>query len=173
MDIFLEIAKAVLPSLIVFLTAYLMFKSFMEKESLKSRIELKIESRAVTLPLRIQAYERVCLFLERITPNLLIHRINNNAANAIDLQRTLLSTIRKEFEHNLSQQIYMSPTAWNLTVKAKEDLVNLVIMSGKGLNAQNTNMDFIKAITEKMIKLEESPTKKALEYLKEEFSKTI
>ncbi|OFY66547.1 MAG: hypothetical protein A3H98_00205 [Bacteroidetes bacterium RIFCSPLOWO2_02_FULL_36_8] len=168
MNTLFELLKIIIPSLIVLATALVMIKTFLSREKEKEKNEIKTLNQKVILPLRLQAYERVCLFLERISPNVLLHRVNNSTYHAVELQRALLQDIRFEFEHNLSQQVYLSPEAWNLVSQAKEEITKIIILSAQGLNSNHSNMDLIKAITDRVIKMKEVPTLIALNYIKKE-----
>ena len=81
---------------------------------------------SVMLPLRLQAYERMALFLERIDPNQLVMRIHSAGLTVSQEQNLLLTAIRSEFEHNLSQQIYISNPVWNKISDAKDDIIDII-----------------------------------------------
>ena len=81
---------------------------------------------SVMLPLRLQAYERMALFLERIDPNQLVMRIHTGGLTVSQEQNLLLTAIRSEFEHNLSQQIYLSDTVWQRVCEAKTDIESII-----------------------------------------------
>src|ERR1700741_706539 len=116
MDELFEIVKIILPAGIVFITTYYLVKNFLDHESRKKTLDLKLANQAVITPIRLQAYERVVLFLERINPNSMVMRLNKTGS-AANFQGELLKTIRNEFEHNLSQQIYMSSKAWESVLR--------------------------------------------------------
>ena len=71
------ILVSVLPSLIVAVSAFFIVKYFIENDQKKRVLELKFQSKNITTPVRLQAYERMALFLERIEPNQLLFRVNN------------------------------------------------------------------------------------------------
>ncbi len=122
----LDILKYVIPSLVTFLTAYFILKTFISGEKEKQEMEIRAENYKDSLPIRLQAYERLTLFLERISPNNLISRVNKPGMNARDLQLALISNIRLEFDHNLAQQIYVSTKTWMMIVQTKEEIVSIV-----------------------------------------------
>jgi hypothetical protein len=92
----------------------------------KLEIELKLKNRDTILPIRLQAYERLILLLERLNPQSMIFRVQKPGMNVLLLQTTLLQNVRQEFEHNLAQQLYVSQEAWAMVKTAKEDLVKLI-----------------------------------------------
>ncbi len=114
MNTFLDVLKYTIPSLIVFATAYFILKTFIESEEKKRTLEIRTKNQKLITPIRLQAYERLTLFLERISPNSVILRVQKPNMTASQLQREMLNIIRTEFEHNLSQQIYISKQAWEV-----------------------------------------------------------
>ena len=109
--IILEILKYTLPSVVVFLTAYFILKQVFDKQAADSQVELRAqlikENSKMLTPVRMQAYERMVLFLERIAPSHLIIRQNQPGLSTFQFQTRLIHAIREEFEHNLSQQLYI------------------------------------------------------------------
>jgi hypothetical protein len=168
MDTLLEFAKLLIPAAAVLYGMYLVVKSFVQKELDKSRIEIKSKNAELTLPMRLKAYERLSLFLERITPNNLVIRVRDNSYTALQFQQALLNDIREEFNHNLSQQIYVSDNAWNLVKSAKEEIISVVNQSSKDLNADANSLMLAKKIFDKMMERKSDPTAVALAQIKEE-----
>lgn len=156
------------PAALVLGACYLMVKRFLDNESKLKLIELKKGMQKETLPLRFQAYERLILLLERITPNNLLVRVNRNGATAREIQIELITTIRAEFDHNLTQQLYVSSQAWEVTRNAKEDVIKIIKIAMAQLAEKNMGMDLNKAILEIILKNEIMPTQKAIEFLKRE-----
>ena len=101
-------------------------KMVMEAKAKIAALENNQANRAVTLPLRLQAYERMALFLERIDPNQLVLRIHTSGLTVAQEQNLLLTAIRSEFEHNLSQQIYLSDQVWAKVCDAKGDIEAII-----------------------------------------------
>lgn len=168
----LEILKYTIPSLITFLTAFTLIKLFIEGDRGKKDLELRAAHYKDSLPLRLQAYERLTLFLERITPTNLISRVNKPGMAARDLQLSLISNIRLEFEHNLSQQIYVSSPVWMMIVQVKEEIISIVNRVASDLPEAATGKDLSRAIIEHFINNEQvMPTQKALDTLKSEVKK--
>ncbi len=168
MDIVLEFAKLLIPAAAVLYGMYLVVKSFVQKELDKARIEIKSKNTEVILPLRLKAYERLSLFLERIAPNNLIIRVRDNSFTAVQFQQALLNDIREEFNHNLSQQIYVSDNAWNLVKGAKEEIISIVNKSAEGIASDANSLELAKRIFEKMLERKSDPTVVALSQIKDE-----
>ena len=116
----LDILKYILPSLVVLIAATAIVRRFLNAENQKRQIAIFGEAQDVTLRLRLQAYERLVMFLERMSPRQLIPRVYDPSMTVRDLQTAMTQTIRSEFEHNLSQQIYVSRNAWE-TVKSVQE----------------------------------------------------
>lgn len=170
MDPLFQIAMIVLPAAIVFLTTYYLVKNFLDHESRKKTLDLKLANQTVLTPIRLQAYERVVLFLERINPSGMVMRLNKNTSGAI-FQAELLKTIRSEFEHNLSQQIYMSNKSWEAVVKAKEETIKLINVASSRVSAESNAMELAQTIIAVSSQLSELPTKAAIDAIKREIGK--
>lgn len=170
MDYLFEIVKLLLPAGLVFLTTYYLVKNFLDHESRKKTLDLKLANQTVITPIRLQAYERVILFLERINPTSMVMRLNK-VGTAANFQGELLKTIRSEFEHNLSQQIYMSSKTWDSVVKAKEETIKLINVAATRVSADGSAMDFAQAVVAISSQLSELPTKSAIDGIKREIAK--
>ena len=165
---YLEILKYTLPSLVVFFTAYFLVRSMVNKEIQSRKMEIALQNQQTITPLRLQAYERVTLFLERIAPDSLLMRINKPGMTAKQLQTQLLSSIRAEFEHNLSQQIYMTADAWGVVKNAKNNTIKIINSIAEKVKPGAPSLELSKLILEKVMEMESSPSAAALEYLKRE-----
>src|ERR1700756_5268941 len=170
MDYMFELVKILLPAAIVFLTAYYLVKNFLDHESRKRVVDLKLANQTVITPIRLQAYERVILFLERINPNSMVMRLNK-VGTAASFQGELLKTIRTEFEHNLSQQIYMSSKSWDTLVRSKEETIKLVNVASTRVAPDATAMELAQAVIGVSSQLSELPTKSAIDLIKKEIGK--
>ena len=135
------VVAVVAVALVVFVTALFSIKYFLENDQKKRLLELKYESKSLVTPLRIQAYERISLFLERIDLNQLILRINNPDLTAQQMKTLLIASIRAEYEHNLSQQIFVSSEVWEQIVQVKEESIKLINLSAGELSLEATSLD--------------------------------
>ncbi len=175
----LEILKYILPSLVVLLTAWLLLKSFLntqeeiQKRDLKTKVEelqlkLKQEDKKYVTPIRLQAYERIVLFLERIAPQSMVFRVQKPGQKVFQLQNLLLKTIRDEYEHNLSQQLYISKESWAMVKAAKEEIVKLINTAASEVKPDEESLELSRRIFEATIGEEKLPTDRAIEILKKE-----
>lgn len=161
----------ILPSSAVLFAMYLTVKTFLTKEYERRLIDVKLKNNELILPVRLQAYERLCLLLERISPNNLIIRVNDPSYNSGQLQQQLLLEIRNEFNHNLSQQIYVSGEAWNLVKKAIEDLNSTINSAAQQTPPDTKGIELAKRIFEHYMALEQDGITLATGYLKNEIQK--
>lgn len=168
MEILVELAKLIIPAAIVLYGMYLTVRSFTTKELEKAMLDHKMKSRDTVLPIRLQAYERMCLFLERISPNNLVVRLNDSAYNAKQFQQILLAEIRNEYNHNLSQQVYMSDEAWDVVKNAKEAVITAINQAGEELSEEAKGVALAKKVFEKMLEKEQDPIAHALVLVKNE-----
>ena len=165
-----DLLKIVLPALLVAGIIYLLFSQFLEKEQQRRLIELRQESRKTTLPLRLQAYERIVLFLERISPNNILVRLSSAGTNAVDYHRLLQQEIRAEYEHNLAQQLYLSADAWTVVKEAKENVLTMVNRAFHGIQnpGQARGTELAKRVLEGLMLDGAEPTAQALAVVKSE-----
>ncbi|MBN2669858.1 MAG: hypothetical protein JXR60_11605 [Bacteroidales bacterium] len=168
MGALLEVLKYVLPSLVVFITAYLIIKSFFEDQLKQKEMEIRAIHKKDLTPLRLQAYERLVLFLERISPHSLLPRTTQVSSTVAHLQSQLLNQIRTEFEHNMSQQIYISKEAWSVTKSAKEQIIKIINQSADKIAKDAPAFELSKTILEYTIQTGSSPTDTAINFLKKE-----
>ena len=165
---FLETIKISVPAIIVAITVYFTIRKAYEKELKKQVLDLKHHSKEVITPIRLQSYERIALFLERMKPESLLLRNPTDNLSAAQYRIVLLSAIRSELEHNLSQQVYISGALWDATKKAKEETVKIInVADGKvGFNATAT--DLATKILEIYVELKYNPSDDALNLLRQE-----
>ena len=130
-----------------------------------------VEEQKIILPLRLQAYERIVLYLERITPNNLIMRLNKPEMNAIQFQSLLIKTIREEFEYNLSQQLYISSKAWELVKNAKEETITLINQASSKVPEAGSSADLVRVLFEQFLEKEKLPVDTALDEVKQEIQR--
>lgn len=123
MDRVLELAFFTLPAVAVALVAYYFFETTLKNETRKRQFMLARNSQKTTLPLRLQAYERMALFLERIDPAKLLIRIAPHSEDKSEYANLVVAQIEQEFEHNLAQQIYVSDQCWGIITTAKNATV--------------------------------------------------
>jgi hypothetical protein len=165
---FLEILKYILPALVVFFTAWLLIKKFLDNELKLKRADLLLKNEQYIIPVRLQAYERLVLFLERISPESILMRLNRQGMTSQELHGELLAAIRSEFEHNLSQQIYVSRECWELIKNARSNLLNIINTAAKSIEPGSPSIKLSQTILETIIENENSPTAAAIDYIKKE-----
>lgn len=125
------------------------------------------------MAMQIDAYQRLVLFLERVAPNNMIMRLNNPGLPSAAFQAKLLETVRQEFEHNLAQQIFVSPDAWRITKNSKEEVLKIINMAATQMPPTAMANDLCKAIFEIVAQLEVQPTESAIAFLKDELNKNV
>ena len=168
MEIIIEFGKILLPAALVLYAMYLTMKSIMAKEALKASMDYKIANSNTTLPNRLQAFERMSLFLERLSPGNLVLRLNNSNMTAKELQHLMIQEIREEFNHNLSQQIYMSDKSWNLIKNTVEDVIAMINTNAEKLDADAKSVELAKLIFNEIEKREVDPVAMTLSEVKAE-----
>lgn len=165
---FADLIKIIIPSLLVFLAGYLALRTLIKSETNRQKNELLFTNQKITLPLRLQAYERLILFMERISPESLLVRVSPQVSSASELHSALLDQIRSEWEHNLSQQLYIGNEAWNLIKNSKENIIKLINICADKVSPNDTALALSQQILEAYSSLEVDPSNLAIDYLKKE-----
>ena len=144
-----DLGNSFLPALVVGGVAIYFFKMYFKNENTRRNVMLIREGKKQTLPIRLQAFERVVLFLERINPSGLLVRIKPVGDDKVAYTSLLINTIEQEFEHNLSQQIYISEESWNIITSSKNATIQIikeVALDEAVLNAQMLRESVLKKI---------------------------
>ena len=163
-----DFIKILLPAALVLYAMYLTVKAFLTKDFEKKLIDIKVKNSDIVLPIRLQAYERMCLFLERVSPHNLILRVNDPAYNVAELHQRLLREIREEYAHNMSQQVYMSEESWALIKVSMDHITGIINSASEGLPRDARGIELAKRVIDRLLQLSEDPTTKALKYIKSE-----
>ena len=151
---------------------WLIQHSNFRNEERKRQWELKRESQKAVSPIRLRAYERLALLLERTTPDHMLMGLDVTTMTVPQLQQHLLQTIRAEYEHNMSQQVYVSDEVWALVINARDQMAAFVVTIATQLPPEADAMTYAKTLITAYASNGETPTDKALEELKNE-AKTL
>ena len=160
----IELFFYLLPALITGGIAYYFFNLHTKNEEGRRRFLLHKENQKNALPLRLQAYERMALFLERINPSKLLIRVAPSSSDKDQYESLLISTIENEFDHNISQQIYISDECWNVIKASKNATIQLIRKVGmQSESAARLREGILNELLEK-----QPPSNAALGYIKKE-----
>ncbi|MCD2259542.1 DUF7935 family protein [Psychroserpens luteolus] len=158
----------IIPALITGAIAYLFFREHVENESRRRDFLIQKDLQKESLPMRLQAYERLSLFLERVKPSKLLVRVNPTSSNKEDYESLLIANIEQEFDHNLAQQIYVTDQCWSITSTAKNATIQMIRKAN--LSEKIDSADKLReALLTDMID-KRSPSDAALSFIKEEVS---
>lgn len=171
MEVVLEVVKITLPSFVVFFTAYFLVKKMLDSQESKIKLETRKQNSKEITALRLQAYERLILLMERMEPSSLVLRLHNNKWNVKEFQSELVANVRKEFDHNLSQQMYVSNIAWSLVKQTKEETIKIINIATAKLKPESKAIDLSRFIIEMTSELAKLPNHVAIDYLKKEARK--
>ncbi|MEX0361426.1 hypothetical protein [Flagellimonas sp.] len=165
-DIF-QLFGFLLPAVVTGAVAFYFFRLHTRNEDGRRRFLLHKDSQKDTLPVRLQAYERMVLFLERISINSLVVRVAPKSKDKSDYENLLIKQIETEFEHNLSQQIYMSDECWNIIKAAKNATIQIIRSAGMSETDSPDKLreDILNQTIDK-----QSPSATALAFIKKEVS---
>ena len=157
------------PAVAAVAVVYIMMTKYFENEQLNRQKEWAEKKVKQHLPVQMQAYERLVLLMERINPESLVFRVNKPGMSARLLQADILKVIRDEFDHNLTQQLYISSEAWASVKAAREETVNILKVAASRVGKDADSFEFATAILEVVGQLEKLPTDIAIDILKREF----
>jgi hypothetical protein len=164
----LEIFKFILAGVGVIYVAFYLLKPYLDRSEHVQLLELKRAVSHQTLPLRLQAYERIVLFVERVNPANMLIRLNEPGMSASELHSLAVTEIRNEFQHNITQQIYVSGRAWTVVRRVKDDTLSIVTNAVKVLPENAAGIDLAKTILAHVSHLEDDPYEIALQIIKED-----
>jgi hypothetical protein len=133
LSVLLEIIKVTVPALIVYLTVHTLLKQFLEGQYRMKAAELQQDRQASTTPMRFQAYERLSLLCERIALPNLIMRVRPDGMSVAEYRLTLMLAIQQEFEHNITQQVYVSQQLWEIIKTARDHTVEVINLSADNM----------------------------------------
>jgi len=173
MDALLDLVKILVPATIVLYAVFLIVRSFITRELELKKLEIRSRSIETVLPARLQAYERMTLFLERTSPQNLLLRINTPGLTAREFHRMLLDEVRNEYNHNVSQQVYIGEGVWSLIKNAKEDLTIQINEAASQVPGDATSIDLAKRVFELAMAKNVDPIGHALSELKKEIQQTF
>lgn len=171
----MDILQTILPILLVAITtfamlamAWIFFKRNNDKELTNLQFQLKKERQKHFLPMRVDAYQRAVLLMERIAPGNVVMRLHNPALPAKMLQAEILKAIREEYDHNVSQQLFVSPQGWEMVRNSKEETIKIINIAGNQMSVTSTGTDFAAKVFEIVAEIGKLPTEITVDYLKKE-----
>ena len=168
MEILAEILKFTIPSVLSLLVALWAIDRFLKNEDHRRNYEIRKATVAQIMPIRLAAYERLVLFLERSAPDSLVLRVQSPEMNNLQLQQSLLAAIRQEYEHNFSQQLYVSEQASAIVKTAKESLIQLINLAASKVESTGNSTQLAMLLLETYASAENQPLKVAIDLLKVE-----
>ncbi|GAB3561209.1 hypothetical protein GCM10027578_01440 [Spirosoma luteolum] len=168
MELLSDFLKLLVPAGLVLYGMYTTVRLLLDREAARYRHDTQARYTDAVVPVRLQAYERMVLFLERISPNNLLLRLGNSATSVLELQQRLLQEIRDEYNHNLSQQVYMSQDAWDQIQQAMNDVTTLINQASGDTRPDAPALELSKRIFERIIQKDTQPTAAALKAVKTE-----
>lgn len=169
LDYLFDLFKILIPSAGVVVVVQVMLKNHFDDQKRRDELAVSKANRQDLKPLQMQAYERLILFLERLQPDNLMMRMQRPGMSARALHTSMLKAIRQEYEHNMTQQLYVSPSAWKLVLMAKDEVTKLVNISSAQLATDASSVDLASKMASLVGQLEKVPTDVAIQGLKLEF----
>ncbi|MEM6345286.1 MAG: hypothetical protein AAF927_15450 [Bacteroidota bacterium] len=163
-----EVLKYMVPALMVLIAVKFLLDQRSKDQLQAQEFAMKQETVRQHLPLKFSASERAILFLERISPENLLPRLGSSGKNVQQLRTEMIREIRSEFEHNLSQQLYLHPTGWEALVQTKENVLNLINTTAQEMDKNADALSFSRRIIEKYSENPNYSPQKAILLLKKD-----
>lgn len=168
-DTLVESIAYILPAVVTGLVAYYMFNGFVKQQNTSKKLKLLSKSKKVSLPIKLQAYERMLLFCERINPIKMLVRIKPLSENTQDYLQLLIANVEQEFEHNLVQQIYISNDSWIAILATKNGIINKLKQVAETSNTANDLRENVLITYSQTL----PPTETAIAIIKSEVKKIL
>lgn len=165
----LEALAYTLPSLITGGVAFFMFNAFIKQDNNEKKFEALLAKKKDSLPVKLQAYERLVLFSERINPSKLLLRVNPIGTDTNSYLHLLISNIEQEFEHNMVQQLYVTEESWQSVLASKFAITNKLHQIAE---TSTDAKDLREKLLQEYVKIE-SPTETAIAILKQQVKKLL
>lgn len=156
---------------IAFMAVYYILKTDIQRFFNLKTIEINKEARTHLLPLRLQAHERLIIFTDRINPANLLVRLHQQGIGLSVLQAGVLNEVRSEYQHNITQQLYVDSITWNVVRKLKDDTIAMINNAVQGLPADANGIELSKAILQHMASIDENPYDLTIELIKKDIQK--
>ncbi len=157
-----------IPAIVTGAVAFLFFREHVENENNRRNFLIQKDLQKDALPIRLQAYERISLFLERTKPSKILLRVKPTSSNKEDYESLLIASIEQEFEHNLAQQIYVTDKCWSITSTAKNATIQMIRKAT--LSDKVDSADKLREVILSDMIDRRSPSDAALSFIKEEVS---
>ena len=172
--VLLDILKYTIPAFIVLISSSLIVNRFLISQTQRKQLSLFQDAQNITLGLRLQAYERLVIFVERISPRQILPRIYDSSMTVMDLRTAITFNILAEYEHNLSQQIYVSKNVWETIKNVKEQEISMANLIAGKLDPNAPAKELHKMIMDYVLAAEDqTPSEVALTIINEEVKKVM
>jgi hypothetical protein len=159
----------ILPAVVTGVVAYYMFNGFLKQKNSEKELELLTQKKKDSLPIKLQAYERMLLFCERINPVKMLLRIKPISDKTDAYLQLLIASIEQEFEHNLVQQIYISNDSWTAILATKNAIINKLKQVAETSDSANNLRENVIVHYSKTL----PPTDTAISFIKNEVKKLL
>src|SRR5215217_4968699 len=165
-DFLLDILKYTVAGIGVVWVAVYLIKPYLDKQEQLQLLEFKKSVNSQTLPLRLQAYERMVLFVERINPANMLIRLQAGSYSAAELHALVSNEVRNEYQHNITQQIYVSLRTWGIVKQLKNDTIAIISNAAKALPENASGMELSKLVLAHLSQLETDPFDAGLSFIR-------
>ena len=159
-------ASFALGGIVTVVVAYLLIKNDIQNYFHFKSLAAKKDSQNDLFPMRLQAHERLIIFIDRISPSNLLLRLHQPGISLATLQTLVLNEIKSEYQHNITQQLYIDTVSWNVVRKLKDDTIAMINNAVQGLPENASGVDLSKKVLQHMSTIAENPYELTIDHLK-------
>lgn len=170
---FLELLKITVPALVVFATAYYLVKKHLDSAIIMRQMELKQSALHATTPMKMQAYERLAMFCERSEIPSLLSRFYDADLRCKELLFMMVGAIKQEYEHNISQQVYVSDNLWKIIKLARNQNIAILESIGTQVGLDASASDLYDAVQAHLQEHPDNPLATAQTAIRQEASLSL
>ncbi|TDQ10376.1 DUF7935 family protein [Pedobacter metabolipauper] len=163
-----EVATTALSGVIILIAGYSLLKNDIQRYFKLRFASVRADENSQLLTLRLQAYERLTVFIERINPANLFLRLHQQGISVYDMQSNILNEIRSEYQHNVAQQLYINATTWKVISSLKDDTLAMVNNAVAGLPENSAGVDLSKKVLQHMAGMTDNPYDLTLNLIKKD-----
>jgi hypothetical protein len=168
-DAILQGVGYAIPALVTGAVAYFVMSGLRNQDTSEKKMEYLAQKKKDSLPIKLQAYERMLLFSERINPVKLLLRVKPIGDAPDAYLQLLLASIEQEFEHNMVQQLYITDECWIAIIAAKSAVINKLKQTASSVGTANALREKVLLDYSKKV----PPTDTAIAFLKNQVKKML
>lgn len=163
-----EIAILSCGGIITCAVAYTIVKKDLMNYLQSSKSDENSQIKIHLLSLRLQAHERLVVFMDRMNPANLFLRLHQPGISLANLHDAILNEIKSEYQHNVAQQLYIKSDTWDVVTKLKDDTIAMINNTVRSMSEDSQGIDLSRKVLLHMANMEENPYELTLDLIKKD-----